>query len=310
MREEDAIETEVLALAEAQHGLVARRQLLELGLSSARIGRWVYRRRLVPVVRGVYALGHRPRTDLARWRAATLARGPHAVLGGISAGALWQLGVGDRGLSTVLVPGDGGRGKIPGQRLVRALDLPPGEVTVHRGVPATTLARTLVDLGAQVSAGRLRRAVEIADRLELFDRRQVVPILARRSGRPGVAALAGLLDDAARHGLPQTRSVLEAEFIEFCLCHRLPRPQVNRHDGSQEVDFRWPDHVVVVETDGWEFHRTRATFESDALRTQRLAAEGWLVVRVTWRQLHDDPAGVAERLRRLFARRSVAHSSR
>jgi len=305
MRAELDIEGRLLALAEAQHGVLARSQLLELGLSPSRIGRWIDRRRLLPVTRGVYALGHRPPTDLARWRAATLSRGPAAVLGGLSAGALWQLGIDDRGLSTVIVPGPSGRSQRAGQLLVRSVDLPPAERTAHRGVPVTSLARTLVDLGALVSPGRLRRAVEQSDRLELFDRRAVMPILERRAGRPGVAALAGLLDDAARHGLPRTRSLLEADFIEFCRSYELPRPQVNRYDGTQEVDFRWPAARIVVETDGWRFHRDRAAFERDALRSQRLAAEGWTVVRVTWRQLGEDPAGVAQRLRAMLVARSL-----
>lgn len=111
-----------------------------------------------------------------------------------------------------------------------------------------------------------------------------------------MAAIESLLLDAQAHGLPATRSLLESEFIEFCLRYGLPRPQVNRYDGTQEVDFRWPAAGVVVETDGWQFHRSRASFERDALRTQRLASEGWTVIRITWRQLRRDPDGVALRL--------------
>lgn len=246
--------------------------------------------------RGVYALGHRPTGDLARWHAAVLARGPGALLGGLSAASLWDLHIEDGGETTVVVA-LGSRVKRPGERLIRAADLPATERASRFGITVTSVARTLVDLGALVSAGKLRRAVERAEQLELFDGNEVWPIIERRRRRPGVSALERLLLDAQAHGLPKTRSYLEAEFIEFCIGHGLPRPQVNRYDGTQEVDFRWPDRKIVVETDGWQFHRTRAAFERDALRTQRLAADGWTVVRITWRQIHRDPSGVAERLR-------------
>lgn len=292
----------MLALAEAQHGVVACTQLLGLGLSPARIGRWTEHRRLVRVRRGVYALGHRPAGDLARWQAATLARGPASMLGGLSASSLWDLQINDRGETTVYVKGTGGRGEYAGEKVVRVSDLSAAECTRHYGIPVVGVARTLVDLGALVSAARLRRAVERAEQLELFNGNEVWPIIERRRGQPGVSALERLLLDAMQHGLPMTRSDLEAEFIEFCRAHALPRPQVNRHDGTQEVDFRWPAHRIVVETDGWQFHRTRAAFERDALRTQRLAAEGWTVVRITWRQVCRDPGAVANRLRSALAR--------
>jgi len=292
----------VLALAEAQHGLVAHRQLLGIGLSPARIGRWVERRRLVRVRRGVYALGHRQRTDRARWQAATLARGPASMLGGLSASSHWDLRINDGGETTVYVMGTGSRVKYAGEKVVRVSDLSTTECTRHCGIPVVGVARTLVELAGVVPAAKLRRAVERAEQLELFDGNQVWPIIERRRGWPGVAALERLLLDAQAHGLPKTRSDLEAEFIEFCIAHALPRPQVNRYDGTQEVDFRWPSHKLVVETDGWQFHRTRAAFERDALRTQRLASEGWTVVRITWRQVHRDPRGVAQRLRSALAR--------
>ena len=290
----------MLALAEAQHGLVAHRQLLSFGLTPARVGRWTERCRLVRVRRGVYAVGHRPTGDLARWHAAVLARGPGALLGGLSAASLWDLHIKDGGVTTVVVPA-GPRAKRDGERVVRVSDLGPNERASVRSIPVTSVARTLVDLGALVSSAKLRRVVERAEQLELFDGFAVWPIIERRRGRPGVAVLEELLLDAAEYGLPKTRSYLEAEFIEFCIGHGLPRPQVNRYDGTQEVDFRWPSTKTVVETDGWQFHRTRAAFERDALRTQRLASEGWTVVRITWRQIHRDPEGVTKRLRLILA---------
>ena len=73
----------------------------------------------------------------------------------------------------------------------------------------------------------------------------------------------------------------------------LPRPRVNSlvDVGSEqlEVDFHRPDRRLIVETDSWEHHKTRAAFERDRRRDQLLTARGWMVIRVTWRQLKYRP---------------------
>jgi very-short-patch-repair endonuclease len=75
-------------------------------------------------------------------------------------------------------------------------------------------------------------------------------------------------------------------------------PEVNRWivlpDGEPAIraDFCWPDKRVIVETDGFTTHRTRQAFERDRRRDQRLAAAGWRVIRITWRQLQREPRRV------------------
>jgi very-short-patch-repair endonuclease len=68
--------------------------------------------------------------------------------------------------------------------------------------------------------------------------------------------------------------------------------------GRCEVDFYWPTHRFIVETDGWQTHRTRAAFESDRARDAALQASGYRVVRFThW----TDDATILRRLRALLA---------
>ncbi len=301
-----AIDHAIRALAETQHGLVARRQLLLLGLGPAAIAHRVRTGRLVPVGRGVYALGHRPATAEARWMGAVLVVGSDARLAERSAGALWGIR-GYRGARThVAIPSSRGRHPNDGLVVHRWADLRPDECTVEHGIPVTTVARTLIDLAVVLRPHQLRRAVERADELELFHLPDVERSLERRRGRPGHRVMRALLDDAREHGLPRTRTDLESLFLQMCLDHGLPRPQVNRWDGKRELDFRWPDQRLVVETDGWGAHRTRRAFESDSDRSQVLAAGGWTLIRVTWRQLERRPDLVAERvhatLRRLAGR--------
>jgi very-short-patch-repair endonuclease len=97
-----------------------------------------------------------------------------------------------------------------------------------------------------------------------------------------------------------TRSELEAVMLQLCIDHGLPRPAVNRYRDGRELDFRWSAARLVVETDGWGTHGTRAAFEADRARDRRLAVEGWRVIRVTHRQLRDDRDAVAADVRTLL----------
>ena len=67
-----------------------------------------------------------------------------------------------------------------------------------------------------------------------------------------------------------------------------------------EADCLWRRERLVVELDGYTAHATRAAFERDRARDRRLQAAGWRVVRITWRQLHDEPQEVAAELRALL----------
>jgi hypothetical protein len=85
------IDAAIARLAAAQHGVVARAQLMSAGIDRGAIGHRLHCRRLHPVHRGVYAVGHSLITREGRWMAAVLASGPGAVLSHRSAAALWNL---------------------------------------------------------------------------------------------------------------------------------------------------------------------------------------------------------------------------
>jgi very-short-patch-repair endonuclease len=76
----------------------------------------------------------------------------------------------------------------------------------------------------------------------------------------------------------------------------LPQPLTDHRIGRHIVDFAWPAHRLVAETDGWAAHGDRRAFEADRSRDQELAALGWTVIRFTWRQLRAEPLLVAARL--------------
>ena len=136
----------IAALADAQHGVVARSQLLMRGLTSREIERRVEARRLNVVHRGVYAVGHRGLTVEGRWMAAVLAVGPDAALSHVSAAMAWDLRRTASGVIHVTVPGDGGRKRRRGIKVHRSVSLRADDVTVLRGIPITTAERTIIDL--------------------------------------------------------------------------------------------------------------------------------------------------------------------
>jgi very-short-patch-repair endonuclease len=70
-----------------------------------------------------------------------------------------------------------------------------------------------------------------------------------------------------------------------------------------EVDFLWRRQRVVVEVDGFVFHSQRDDFERDRARDAHLAARDYVVVRVTWRQLVQQPEAVTARLAATLAAR-------
>jgi hypothetical protein len=167
-------------------------------------------------------------------------------------------------------------------------------------IPVTTVARTLLDLAEVVDPQRLERAFEEAERLRLLDLRAIESTCMRNPGRRGLKLLNALLPSLSPPA--ETRSELERRFIAFCREAGLPLPEVNVIVEGFEVDAFWRDSWLLVELDGYAFHRTRAAFERDRARDAALQVAGYRVLRITSRRLADEPAALAEAIRRLLAR--------
>jgi very-short-patch-repair endonuclease len=106
--------------------------------------------------------------------------------------------------------------------------------------------------------------------------------------------------DDARPAL--TRSQAEERFLELIRAADLPTPDVNTPLHGFEVDFLWREQRLVVEIDGYAYHSDRQAFEGDRSRDATLAAHGYRVIRVTWRQLRDAPTAVVARVAQALAR--------
>ena len=290
------IEAAVAVLATRQHGVVARRQLLSLGIGHDSIDRRIGRH-LHPVFRGVYAVGHRNIGTKGMWMAAVLACGEGAVLSHRSAAELWGMRRPSGGRIDVTSP------RHPrGNRSVRAHSspLPSDELTVRHGIPVTTAARTLLDLGQVLGPAQVEAALNEAEVLRLADETGLAALLERYPRRAGTAATRRWVA-AGRAGARITKSVMEERFHSFVAKYRLPIPIANGVVEGLEVDCHWPAARLVVELDSRKYHRTRRAFERDRERDRILLLAGWRVVRVTWTQLTRQPARLAADISRLLA---------
>jgi predicted transcriptional regulator of viral defense system len=276
----------------AQHGVVSRPQLRELGLSDTMVARWLDAGRLHRLHRQVFALGHTALSIEGRLIAALLYGGDQAALSHTTAAWVWSLIDAEPRRIHMTV-----RGRLRSSSDVRVHH--SREVTgLHcRGFRVTPVARTLVDLGTMLPGRGLRRALAEADFRGLLDIREVTGALKR--GRPGSAALRAALQ---RH-LPQLAhalSILEERFLELCETACLPLPEVNARVGRLRVDALWRKQHVAVELDGAAAHAGWAAIKRDRQRELALRAAGLQVVRYTWDQITRHPEGVVADLRTLL----------
>ena len=305
LRTEPHLDAALAALAATQHLVFDLAQLKELGLSASSVRSRVLRGRLHRIHRRVYSLV--PSELLSRdgvFMAAILACGPGAVLSHRSAAALHELRRTERARIDVTVPGEWRRGPA-GIDVHRSRTLTVLDITRVNGIPCTTLARTQLDIVEVINRRGVERVLDQAEILEVFDLRGLNDQIERNVARPAARLLRAVLDD---HYVGRTPTATELE--EALLAHtrklRLPDPEVNKlvdpGDGERAIqaDFVWSDRRLIIETDGGRTHRTRQAFERDRRNDQRLIAAGWRVVRITWRQLTNEPERIAALLRRLL----------
>lgn len=236
--------------------------------------------------------------------AATLACGEGAVLSHRSAGRCWGLLRGADGAAVdVSRPGHGGRVGIR----MHEVRLPVDERTIVDGVPVTTVPRTIFDIAAFGDRREAERAFHEAEVQGLTDPLSLPDLLARYPGYAGTPLLRELLGIGPGGGA--TENDFEAVFADLLERQGLPRPRFNPDLFMQGRYFRpdcvWDERRVIVELDGRAVHGTRRAFESDRERDRIFAAEGWRVIRVTWRQLADSPELVVRDLRRVLSLRPV-----
>ena len=268
-------------MASAAHGLVTHQQMVAAGVTLGEI-RWrLQTGALLREHRGVYRVGHRAPSVEARYLAAVLACGGEAVLSGRAAAYLWGLLRGSAPPAEVTAPT---QRRVKGVR-TRRVQQAMRESTVWRGIPITTIARTLVDLAAAVDETELARACHEAGVRHHTTPRDVEGVLARCPSAKGAATLRAVLSGEVR----VTLSELERRFLRRLRNAELPLPQTNRLAGSKRVDCRWTGLKLTVELDSYRFHNSRHAWEQDHRREREARARGDEFRRYTYGDVFEHP---------------------
>jgi very-short-patch-repair endonuclease len=282
----------VARVAARQFGVITRAQLLDIGLSPSAISRRLADGRLHRIHRGIYLVGHPVAPPGALEMAALLACGDDAVLSHTSAAARW--GFASAGEDVHVTVSGRHRDHLDGVRVHCVRSLSTTEVRRRHGLPVTSPARTLLEMAEEVPLEELERAVAEGRRLGLARDGELEAQLDRSPGRHGVKPLRSLLKREA--GPAFTRSQAEQRLLKLIRNARLPSPRCNVPAAGHEVDFLWPEQKLVVEIDGYAFHRSRTAFETDRRRDADLQLAGYRVLRITWRRLVEEPEAVVAQI--------------
>jgi very-short-patch-repair endonuclease len=275
--------------------VLSRGDLLGLGFSDKGIKHRVATGRLHSVAAGVYAVGRPDLTPHGRWMAAVLACGDLAVLSHRSAAELWGIGWEEDHRIDVTIRRSTKIARS-GIKVRRRPKLPERNVVQRFGIPVTTPTQTLIDLATELKPLRLERAVNQADVHDLVDPETLRRSLDAYAGMPGAKTLRTMLD---RHTFRLSDSDLEIYFRPLALAAAFPLPLSKQWILGFEVDFHFPDHGLIVETDGLRYHRTPAQQARMVKRDQTHTSHGFRVLRFTHWQIAHAPNEVAEVLGRV-----------
>jgi hypothetical protein len=284
-------ERELARLAAGQHGVVTRAQLQDAGVTRAEIKSRVRTGSLLPVHRGVYRVGHRAPSVEARYLAAVLACGEGALLSGRAAAHLYGLLKGPAPPPEVTARTEH---RVPGVTTRRSRQL--DSRTTWRNIPITTVARTLVDVAADLPLDALARACHEAGVRHRTTPAQVEAVLAQRPNTPGATKLHHIL----RGDVRVTLSKLEKRFLQLLRQEGLALPQTNRPAGGRRVDCRWPQQNLTIELDSYQFHNSRHAWEQDRHREREARARGDEFRRYTYGDVFEYPAHMLTELRALL----------
>jgi very-short-patch-repair endonuclease len=277
-------------LARRQHGVVSVRQALDLGLTRRQIEHRADVGALVALRRGVFASPGAPATWEQAAMAAVLAAGSGAVASHLTAARIWGLRA-DRSQELEISNVRGRQHRLEGVRAHRFHVIAPDRRRTQ-GVPVTSVARTIVDLSGRYGERKLGEILDEALRrrsTSIDDVATTAQRLAPARGRRLTLVQAVL---AARgRAFEPGDSEFESRVLRALRRSALPTPLVGhriRAGGrTYRADLAYPDHGIVIELDGYEFHHTRTAFDDDRQRGNDLVGAGLLLLRFTWSMTDD-----------------------
>lgn len=288
-----SVDAVVAAVAARQHGVIARDQALDAGVTRNRIARRLNGGRWERMHRSVYRIAGSPPSWEQRLIAAWLAVGPHAVVSHRSALRLFGA-PSDAGSEPIEFQVTGSPHRIPGITVHRTPKLSRADRVRHRGFVVTSPARTLIDVAAVLPER------DLAEALDDFLRRELVTIprlmrrmqaLPHRNGAPVLRELA-----TSRRGPAVPMSVFETRLFEALRRAGLPLPvpQYRIRAGGRRfvLDFAYPDLLLGLEADSRRYHADPVGWDYDLERRTALTLAGWVTLHVGWAALDKEPGKV------------------
>jgi len=292
-RREELIER----IARSQKQLIRADQLRRLGLSTNGVQYRTTSRRLHRLHAGVYATHPPPYSRHQLYLAAVYACGPGALLTGIP--SAYTYGLVETAPLIAEVTNQTGRGRSRRGITVHRRTIDRRDVGSHRGIPTTSVARTIIDCARHLGPEATEDLVMAADSIHVLNRRRLEELTHEHRGRPGVRHILSLIAESPR----ELRSKNERRLFSICREYGVPLPLTNHRidlaDRRFYADFLWPHLNLIVEADSWRWHGGRQASEDDADRDQLLAVAGYRVVHFTRDQILHRRAETGRRLRAL-----------
>jgi hypothetical protein len=303
-------------------GVQTTAELLAVGLSAGQIRRMVRDGTLCLLRPGVYAPSASVASVLRDSRdtktrhageqllglaAALAATGSQSVGSHRSAGQVYGLGLVGRDLEQVTeitrAPGDRGGHTARLGVLVHIANLPPDHVVSYRGVPLTSVPRTVIDLARTLPFAEGVAIADSALNARLTSKAELAAVIADCPRWPGLQRAR----DVTAFSDARSESVLESLSRAAFRQAGLPPPdlQVWVGDDSEIIgraDFLWRPYRTIGEADGAFKYQTPARARAQLERDARLRAAGYEVVHFTWAQITRVPAQVADSIRVAFSR--------
>ncbi|MCD2194972.1 DUF559 domain-containing protein [Actinomycetospora endophytica] len=299
---DDRCEEHLRALFRTQDGVISVAQAMSAGLSRAAIAARVRSGRWERDLCGVLRATDHPVTPRSRIRAAMLSLGEDATLTGRSAAFWWRMT--DLAASEIEVAVPHGCRPRPraGVRIIRRAVEPSDRVIVD-GVAVTKKAPTILaavaTLGLLVGARLMDRALQTGVGLAQLRRAHL-----RGSGRYGAPLAAQLLTLASGGARSEAERIAHRELHGAGIAGwRADHGLQLRGYGSAILDLAFLEPRVLVEIDGWAYHRDLRAFLRDADRQNALVLDGWTVIRTNWFELHEQPERFVRNVREALAGR-------
>jgi very-short-patch-repair endonuclease len=258
---------------------------------------------LHPLHRGVYAVGHTALAPFAREQAALLACGEGSVISGRSALYVWGIVPTAPAEVDVTVAGRHCR-KQQGIRLHLVRSVTKRDIRIRQGLPVVFPARALIEFAVAADRDELGDAVAEARNFRLVRDGELEAATRAGKRRRGTPRMRAFLREEGEPAI--TRSRAERQFRGLLREAQLPQPRANAPVAGLTVDFVWEAEKVVLEVDGWTFHRDRRSFENDRKRDRILSDAGYHVIRVTVRHFTDEALALIAHIARMLDRRGRA----